>query len=141
VFPVNSLILSDIVERLGHEPLTMMGEIRRSGAGKAERTSTRGLYEPRKGLKYVPVEVPSGVRGRLALIGRLVEEADAAVIMGDADFGFGCGGCARTNEVVPYMVAQQGIPCLTVARPTNLEEAKVMVRKIRDFLKGLEESQ
>lgn len=138
VFPVNSLVLSEIVERLGHEPLTIMGEIQRSEVGAAERGSTSGLYEPRKGLKYVPVEVPSGVRGRLALIGPLVEKADAAIVMRDADFGFGCGGCARTNEVVPYMIAQQGIPFIAVICPTNVSEAKIMVKQIKDFLKGLE---
>jgi putative methanogenesis marker protein 5 len=99
-----------------------------------------GAFEPRRGLKYAPVEVPSGVRGRLDAIGSLIEKADAAVIMEDADFGYGCGGCARTNELVPYIVAQQGIPYVKVNCPTDLDSAKVMVQKIKDFLEGLEVS-
>ncbi len=138
VFPINSLVLSDVVQRLGHEPLTMMGEMRvRSKRGKG-RSSAEGAFEPKRGLKYAPVEVPSGVRGRLDAIGALIEKADAAVIMEDAEFGYGCGGCARTNELVPYIVAQQGIPYIKVDCPTDLESAKVMVQRIKDFLEKLE---
>ncbi len=55
--------------------------------------------EPIKGLKYAAIEVPSGVRGRMAIFGPLIEAAEAAIIMEDAPFGFGCIGCARTNEL------------------------------------------
>jgi len=32
--------------------------------------------EPKKGLRYAAVDVPSGVRGRMALMGPLIEEAE-----------------------------------------------------------------
>ncbi|MDP2841631.1 MAG: DUF2112 family protein, partial [Candidatus Methanoperedens sp.] len=67
IYPTNSLILSDLVERFGHEPLAVMQEI-------SKRVSTPGLdspplnitpEDPKIGLKYAAVEVPSGVRGRM----------------------------------------------------------------------------
>src|SRR5512138_3180805 len=98
IYPATSLILSDLVARFGHTPLSAAQAIR-------ERVQTAGLEspplqigpeEPKKGLKYAAVEVPSGVRGRMALYGPMIEEAEAAIIVNEADFSFGCMGCART---------------------------------------------
>jgi putative methanogenesis marker protein 5 len=136
ICPPNSLILSDIVERMGHEPLTMMGEICSKKDSADNRESS--VFEPKRGLKYTPVEVPSGVRGRLSIIGGLIERAEAAIIMENADFGFGCGGCARTNELIPYIISQQGIPFIKVQYPHDLESTKEMVIRIKDFLTTLE---
>jgi len=116
--------------------LTMMNEIKFENG--MEGSKEENAFEPRRGLRYAPVEVPSGVRGRLSIIGALIDKAEAAIIMEDADFGFGCGGCARTNELIPYIVSQQGIPFVKVVYPHDLESAKEMVKRIKDFLTGLE---
>lgn len=92
---------------------------------------------PRRGLKYAAIEVPSGVRGRLALIGPLVEEADAAVIVEDSEALFGCASCGRANEFLIYMVKQRKIPYIMVPYPSTEEDAKIMVSKIRTFLASL----
>lgn len=118
----------------------MMGGLRSSGAQAVPGEQPNNKFEPKLGLKYVPVEVPSGVRGRLAVIGRLIEQADAAIIMEDAEFGFGCGGCARTNEVIPYIISQQQIPFLKIKRPVDYDSTKKMVIQIRDFLARVEGS-
>src|SRR5512139_334617 len=95
IYPTTSLILSDLVARFGHTPLSAAVQIR-------ERVQTPGLEspplqitpeDPKKGLKYAAVEVPSGVRGRMALYGPMIEEAEAAIIIHDADYSFGCMGC------------------------------------------------
>ncbi len=67
----------------------------------------------------------------------LVDEAEAAIIMEDAPFMFGCVGCARTNEMIKLLVRKRKIPLLELDYPTNEEEAKVMVPKIKAFLEGL----
>lgn len=141
VYPVNSLILADIVEHYGHEPLTMMGGISGLDHGKqcSEKPEHEG-FEPKGGLRYLPVEVPSGVRGRLSIIGPLIEQADASIIMEDADFGFGCSGCARTNEVIPHIVMLQGTPYIKVKMPKDKDSALKMVRDIKEFLASLEVS-
>ncbi len=141
IFPATSLILSDMVERWGHEALG-------AATGIRERIQTPSLdspplqmtpEDPKKGLKYAAVEVPCGVRGRMALYGPLIEEADAAIIINDADLSFGCMGCARTNELVLYMIRQQkGLPILDITYPKTDDEGVAFVTQIKEFLTGLE---
>lgn len=139
IYPATSLILSDLVARFGHKPLGTALSIR-------ERIQTAGLDSPplqmtpddaKRGLKWAAVEVPSGVRGRMSLFGPLIEQAEAAVLVNNPDFAFGCMGCARTDELVEYLVKQKGIPVLELNYPLDEEEGILFVRKIRDFLKGL----
>ena len=100
VFPPNSMILADLVERNGHEALVIQQQIHNKVTTPDIDAPPLNVTEddPIEGLKYAAIEVPSGVRGRMAIFGPLIEEADAAIIMQDAPYGFGCVGCARTNE-------------------------------------------
>lgn len=139
IYPTNSLILSDLVERFGHEPLAIMQEI-----GKKVRT--QGLdsppfnvtpEDPKLGLKYAAVEVPSGVRGRMSLFDNLISDAQAAIIVSDPVISFGCMGCARTNELVNFLIHAKKIPLLEVDYPGNEDDAKEFVYRISEFLKSL----
>lgn len=140
IYPSNSLILSDLVERFGHEPLAIMQEI-----GKKIRT--RGLDsppinitpdDPKLGLKYAAVEVPSGVRGRMSLFDPLITETEAAIIVRDPVVSFGCMGCARTNELVNFLIRAKKVPLLEVDYPDSEEDAKDFVYQISQFLKSLD---
>ena len=137
--PPNSMILFDLVERFGHEPLSTMAAIQ-------ERVDNIEVDMPPmnvtlddvvKGLKYAGVEVPSGIRGRLAIWGPMIEAADAAIIIDNPPFSFGCVGCDRSNELTKYLIKRRKIPTLTVQYPNDEEEAKTMVGQIKDFLGGL----
>ena len=140
IYPSTSLILSDMVARFGHEPLGAAIKIR-------ERIQTPGFdspplqmtpEDPKKGLKYAAVEVPAGVRGRMAIFGPLIEEAEAAVIVNDSDLAFGCMGCARTDELVKFMIRQRkDIPILEIVYPSNEDEGLAFVESIKNFLDGL----
>jgi len=139
IYPSTSLILSDMVARFGHTPLSSASAIR-------ERIQTAGFEstplqitpeEPKKGLKWAAVEVPSGVRGRMALYGPMIEECEAAIIIDDADLAFGCMGCARTNELIMFLVRQKAIPKLDLLYPKNEEEGVQFVAAIKRFLEGL----
>jgi len=139
IYPATSLILSDLVARFGHKPLG-------AALGIRERIQTAGVdspplqitpEEPKRGLKYAAVEVPSGVRGRMAIYGPLIEEAEAAVIVTDADLAFGCMGCARTDELILFSLRQKGMPILELKYPTTEEEGIQFVAAIRKFLAGL----
>ncbi len=141
IYPATSLILSDLVARFGHQPLGAALSIR-------ERIQTAGVEspplqitpeDPKRGLKYAAVEVPSGVRGRMAIYGPLIERAEAGVIVTDADFAFGCMGCARTDELILFSLRQRGIPLLELAYPKDEEEGVAFVAAIRRFLAGLKE--
>jgi putative methanogenesis marker protein 5 len=136
IYPTTSLILTDLVKRFGHEPLG-------ASAGIRERVQAAGFdspplqitpEEPKKGLKWAAVEVPSGVRGRMAILGPRIEEADAAIIVNDADLAFGCMGCARTNELIIYLLRTKGMPVLDLVYPTSDEEGIAFVAAIRKFL-------
>ncbi|HTY47674.1 MAG TPA: methanogenesis marker 5 protein, partial [Methanomassiliicoccales archaeon] len=125
IVPPNSLILFDLVERYGHEPLSLMGAI-------GDRVTNPEIESPplnvtpedvKAGLKYAGIEVPSGIRGRLAIWGPLVDKAEAAIIMEEAPFEFGCVGCHRTDEMLRYLIKKRKIPVLTVHYPTTEAEA------------------
>ncbi len=141
IFPPNSMILADLVERRGHEPLVLQREIRKKVTTPDIDSPPLNMTEedPIKGLKYAAIEVPSGVRGRMSLLGPLIEEADAAIIMEDAPFGFGCVGCARTNELCMFNLRKKNIPVLELKYPTTRDETKDVVNKINTFLDSLED--
>ncbi|MBN1786464.1 MAG: methanogenesis marker 5 protein [Candidatus Methanofastidiosa archaeon] len=137
IFPPNSLILSDLVERAGHEPLTIMKEL--GDRVKNVEIDSPPLNitpeEPSKGLKYASAEAPSGVRGRLAVFAPIFEEADAVIVFKNAPMSFGCLGCARTNEFLLYMIRSLQVPKLIVEYPTSEEESKIVIKQVFDFLK------
>lgn len=139
IYPATSLILSDMVTRFGHTPLGSAVAIR-------ERIQTPGLEsvplqitpeDPKKGLRWAAVEVPSGVRGRMSLYGPMIEECEAAIIINDADLAFGCMGCARTNELIKFLIRQKDIPKLDLNYPQNEEDGVKFVAAIKRFLSEL----
>ena len=138
--PPNSLVLFDLVERFGHEPLSTMAAIQ-------ERVDNLEVDMPPmnvtlddvvKGLKYAGIEVPSGVRGRLALWGPLIEAADAAIVMEDCPYSFGCVGCERSNLMIKYLVHRRGIPVLYVKYPETDEDAVNFVAQAKEWMEGLQ---
>ena len=141
IFPPNSLILADLVERKGHEALAIQKEIRKKVIDPEIDSPPFNITEeePIKGLKYAAIEVPSGVRGRMAVFGPLIDEAEAAIIMEEAPYGFGCVGCARTNELSMFYLRKRKIPIIELQYPTSREEAIEMVNTINTFLDELEE--
>ncbi len=139
IFPTTSLILSDLVARFGHTPLSAAMQIR-------EVIQTPGLEspplqitpeDPKKGLRWAAVEVPSGVRGRMSLYGPLLDRAEAAIIVNNADYSFGCMGCARTNELLAFLIRRKGIPVLDLEYPATDEEGVEFVAAIKRFLDSL----
>lgn len=139
VYPPNSLILADLVERKGHTPLALQKQIRQKIKDPEIDSPPMNITEedPIKGLKYAAIEVPSGVRGRMSIIGPIIDEAEAAIIVDNAPFGFGCVGCARTNELSIFCLRKKDIPTLEVTYPTSRDETMDMVNKINAFLDGL----
>ena len=140
IYPATSLILSDLVSQFGHTPLSSAISVRDhiQSPGFDSPPLQMTAQDPQKGLKWASVEVPSGVRGRMALYGPLVEEAEAAIIIDDPDLAFGCMGCSRTNELLAFMLRSKPIPKLELKYPSTKEEGVVFVSKIKQFLNELE---
>ena len=139
IYPPNSLVLADLIERNGHRPLALQKQIRQKIKDPEIDSPPMNITEddPIKGLKYAAIEVPSGVRGRMSIIGPLIDEAEAAIIVDGAPFGFGCVGCARTNELSIFCLRKKDIPTLEVVYPSDEDETMLMVNQINKFLDDL----
>ena len=139
IYPSTSLILADLVMRYGHTPLSSALSIREhiQTAGFESAPLQISPEDPKRGLKWAAVEVPSGVRGRMSLYGPMIESCDAAIIVDNADMAFGCMGCARTNELLLYLVRSKGVPRLDLNYPANEEEGVRFVAAIKKFLAEL----
>jgi putative methanogenesis marker protein 5 len=139
VYPPTSMILADLVERTGHEALVVSKEVRKmvNTPGLDSPPLNMTPEEPKKGLKYAAVDVPSGVRGRMALIGPMIEEAEAAIVVMNDRCTLGCTGCARTNELTRFLLRTKRIPLLEMEFPGDELAARRFVSKIREFLEGL----
>lgn len=138
IYPPNSLILADLIERKGHTPLVLQKQIRQKIKDpEIDSPPINTEEDPIKGLKYAAIEVPSGVRGRMSIIGPLIDEAEAAILVDGAPFGFGCVGCARTNELSIFLLRQRDIPILEVTYPKNRDGTFLMVNQINEFLDSL----
>ena len=77
----------------------------------------------------------------MAIFGPLIEEADAAIIMQDAPYGFGCVGCARTNELTLFTMRHKNMPILELQFPKSRDETVDAVYKISTFLSDLKEEE
>jgi putative methanogenesis marker protein 5 len=142
IFPPNSLILADMIERNGHEPLVVQKQMQKKVTSPELDAPPFNMTEqdPIDGLKYAAIEVPSGVRGRMALFDPIIDEAEAAIIMMYAPYGFGCVGCNRSSELLTFSLRRKQIPVLELAYPNSRDETVEMVHKINTFLKDLNES-
>ena len=85
LYPPNSLILADLLERKGHTPLVLQKQIRQKIKDPEIDSPPMNITEddPIKGLKYAAIEVPSGVRGRMSIIGPLIDDAEARFLKED----------------------------------------------------------
>lgn len=139
IYPVNSLILADLVERSGHTPLAVMNQVREKVTDISLDSPPVNITpeDPKIGLRYAAVEVPSGVRGRMALIGPLIEKTEAAIIVENPPTDFGCVGCNRTNELMKYLVRDKEVPTLEIRYPESENDAREFVYKIMAFLEAL----
>lgn len=141
IYPPNSLVIADLVERKGHQPLALQKQIRQKIKDPEIDSPPMNITEedPIKGLKYAAIEVPSGVRGRMSIIGPIIDEAQAAIIVDNAPFGFGCVGCARTNELSIFCLRKRDIPQVELTYPTNQDETMEMINDLHAFLDKLTE--
>ncbi|MGB2840871.1 MAG: methanogenesis marker 5 protein [Halobacteriota archaeon] len=138
VYPPNSLILSDLVERGGHEAVVLMKEIGehvRDAEIDAPPINITG-EDLKRALRYVSVEEPAGLKGRIGLLAPLLEKAEASIILNDAPPTFGCMGCAVADEFFKFLIRKRAIPTLEV-RYEGGERMEEIVAEIMRFLERL----
>jgi putative methanogenesis marker protein 5 len=138
VYPPNSLILADLVERGGHEPVVLMREIGEHVRDAEIDAPPMNITEEdlKRALRYVSVEEPAGVKGRIGLLVPLLEKAEASIILSDAPPTFGCMGCAVADEFFKYLIRRREIPTLEVTYEGG-EKVEEMVSAVMKFLEQL----
>ncbi len=138
VYPPNSLILADLVERGGHEPVVLMREVGEHVRDAEIDAPPLNITDEdlKRALRYVSVEEPAGLKGRVGLLAPLLEQAEAAIILTDAPPTYGCMGCAVADEFFKFLIRKQGIPTLEV-RYEGGDRMDEMVAAIMSFLAGL----
>lgn len=138
VYPPNSLILADLVERGGHEPVVLMKEIGEHVRDAEIDAPPINITEEdlKRALRYVSVEEPAGVKGRIGLLAPLLDKAEASIILSDAPPTFGCMGCAVADEFFKFLIRKREIPTLEVKYEGG-EEVEAMVSAVMEFLEQL----
>ena len=138
VYPPNSMILADLVERGGHEPVVLMREIGEHVRDAEIDAPPLNVTEEdlKRALRYVSVEEPAGLKGRIGLLAPLLEEAEASIILSDAPPTFGCMGCVVADEFFKYLIRRREIPTLEVAYEGG-EKVEEMVSEVMTFLEQL----
>ncbi|MEA2032834.1 MAG: methanogenesis marker 5 protein [Euryarchaeota archaeon] len=138
VYPPNSMILSDLVERGGHEALVLMREIGEHVRDAEIDAPPINITEEdlKRALRYVSVEEPAGLKGRIGLLAPLLEKAEASIILRDAPPTYGCMGCAVADEFFKFLIRKREIPTLEV-RYEGGERIEEMVTEVMTFLEQL----
>lgn len=103
------------------------------------------------GNKYTSNESPSGLRGRLSLFDEIIQESEAAIIIGQAPkhynhmyntlnelILFSCISCYNHHKLTVSLLKKKNIPILEVAFPTTRDEIIGMIQRVNDFLQNLD---
>ncbi len=135
VYPPNSLILADLVERAGHEAVVLMREIGEHVRDAEIDAPPINVTEDdlKRALRYVSVEEPAGLKGRIGLLTPLLDKAEASVILSDAPPTYGCMGCAVADEFFKFLIRQRKIPTLEI-KYEGKEKLEETVKGIMEFL-------
>jgi len=101
--------------------------------------------------KYSSSELPSGVKSRLYLFSKIIDDADAAIVIGRRPENrvrmfdvlndlilFGGNACNNAHSLMVKIVEDLNIPVLKLAYPSNQDELIGLIDKTNIFLKDLE---
>lgn len=103
--------------------------------------------------KYSSSELPSGVKSRLKLFSKIIDDADAAIIIGKRPKNhnrmyntlndlilFGGNSCNNAHSLMVKIIDDLKIPTLKLSYPLNRDELIDLINKTNLFLKNLESS-
>ena len=100
--------------------------------------------------RYSTGELPSGVKSRLYLFSKIIDDADAAIIIGRRPENrvrmydalndlilFGGNACNNAHSLMVKIVEDLNIPVLKLAYPSNQDELIGLIDKTNIFLEDL----
>lgn len=159
VIPDAAMIVIPLIEKNGHEYISPTNFSKYNDNENADLDDKLDRNKPPFTLygdriligdKYTTNEVPSGVRGRLSLMDNIIQNAEAAIILGHRPKGykpmydvlnelilFGGTGCINEHNLVVNIMKNRNIPILEVAHPNNQEEIIRLIDRVNDFLRNL----
>jgi len=162
LIPEGGVLLTNLIYKNGHTPLQMTNM-------SPEKAREKDPYDDevidynappytlngtlvQEGNKYVSNEVPSGIKGRLTLADHIVQEAEAAIILGRAPKNrtrmydrlnstillYGGVGSGNFPKFLLYLIRKKNIPRLEMAYPTNRDELIKIFERTNTFLQNVE---
>ena len=163
LIPEGGVLLTNLIYKNGHTPLQMYEMSPEKAREKDPYDDELIDHESplcnlnatkiQKGNKYVTNEVPSGIKGRLTLADHIIQEAEAAIILGRAPKNrermydklnstiLLYGGVGRGNfpKYLLYRLRKKNIPRLEMAYPRNRDELINLFQRTNTFLQNLQE--
>ena len=156
VIPDAAMIVVPLIEKNGHEyisPTNFSKYNKDVSSGKCDDTQapyTLNRDNILLGSSYFSNELPSGVKGRLTLFSRVLELADAFIVLGKRPehykrmydvlnelILFGGSGCSNERNMVMALIKDKGVPILELAYPTTRNDLIDVINRTNDFLKNL----
>ena len=147
VIPDASMIVIPLIEKNGHTYLSPSNFSRYDNMDICEGN----LKFDNLITKYASSELPSGVKSRLFLFSKVVERADAAIIIGKRPANykkiysslndlilFGGNACNNAHSLFVKIVNDLDIPTLKLAFPTTQDEIIELIDKTNCFLRNLD---
>ncbi|WP_298525542.1 DUF2112 family protein [uncultured Methanobrevibacter sp.] len=149
VVPDASMIVIPLIEKNGHTYLSPSNFSRYDNMDICDGNfSFDNLINT-----YCSSEVPSGLKGRLFLFSKVVDKADAAIIIGRRPKNrtpmynalndvilFGSNSCNNAHSLTVKIVNDLDIPTLKLAYPTSQKQIIDLIDKTNSFLKNLDRS-
>ena len=146
VIPDASMIVIPLIEKNGHTYISPTN---------FSRYDNMDLCEGNVGFdnlisKYSSSELPSGVKSRLYLFSKIIDDADAAIVIGRRPENrvrmydalndlilFGGNACNNAHSLMVKIVEDLNIPVLKLAYPSNQDELIGLIDKTNIFLEDL----
>lgn len=162
LIPEGGVLLTNLIYKNGHTPLQMTNITPEKARQKdpyddeiidynAPPYTLNGTLV-QSGNKYVGNEVPSAIKGRLTLADHIIQEAEAAIILGRAPkkrtrmydrlnsaiLLYGGVGTGNFPKLLLYLIRKKNIPRLEMAYPRNRKELIKIFERTNTFLQNLD---
>ena len=146
VVPDAAMIVIPLIEKNGHTYLSPVNFSKYDNMDICEGKLTfNNLFS-----KYSYSELPSGVQSRLFLFSKVIDKADAAIIIGKRPKNhakmynalndiilFGGNACNNAHSLTVKIINDLKIPTLKLAYPTTQQEIIDLIDKTNVFLRDL----
>ena len=146
VVPDAAMIVIPLIEKNGHTYLSPVNFSRQDNTDICEGNLTFDNLI----FDYTSSELPSGVKSRLFLFSKIIDNADAAIIIGKRPKNhvkmynslndvilFGSNACNNAHALTVKIIHDLKIPTLKLAYPTSQDEIIELIDKTNIFLKEL----